>query len=991
MTESFGFETCIPVVRNIADPMQSQLKTFWIAPFLIFPLLLFGLTVNVIAVQEDPFGDPFGAGKKQDGKNEDPFGGGAANDPFKAGGGKPAAGAPGTPPPTTALPEEVDNVVLAIRETNPTTPSELMRALRIMFDTQNYQEAKSYLGKLKAAGLDDRAAFALVEEIGSDFVIRLMRSKQMAPEGAAFGRGLMTSASRHLVSDAQLNRYFADLKSESSPVRNRAATGFRRAGIQGLAHLVKNGSQLASAEQRIYQVAAALIGEPVIPPLEAVLESGSPKEKAFSIDVLGRVNSRKSIPLIFGALLAEDSPEELKMVAGRSLKRMLGKVPSLAEARRFLHKYVMDWIRGDRRLPADAFGKTRSWVWTGEGKLVAAQVDRKVAEVLLMQRLGRTLYRIDAGNPEARTMALATQIHALKIAGNRPVSTAIPKAQLTAVPPKEWVGILEFCLKNGLTEGAAAAAEIIGQVGDQSLLRTSGFSPLVKGIEHGNRELRFACTQALIKLDPHRSFPGASRFLDSVVYFAGTRGKPRALVAHPKFSEGQNLVGTLVQRGFEAKAVTTGRDLFRAAAQESDLEFILVSDAIDLPSLGELLPQLRSLPAAARTPIGILSQKINHERNERIAASDKLVQIMKQPYRVSFRVEQLLPEDNDEINNAIITWTVLSDILEQSLQQGNRTVAIEMLETMRAAYNDDLSRLAVDNSAIVTAMKHDDEAIRHRASRLFLRVTGDKPIYEKPIQQPTVSGRVLIVHPRSGDILPLQEKLREVGYTVAVLDSVDRAINVLPGVSSLRFVIGSKELGGLAAKQLQDAVAKKFRLNPTPITFIERADAYRETPVAKPAFDVQLQNLLRLTSSSRPTQTERLEQARVCVSFLKTVMADRKSYAFLNPVRHESRLVDTVRNPGLVEPAVEMLAELATPSAQQALADFASEHHRPLAQRQAAVRAFKRSVEKRGLLLTREQILQQYSRYNQSETLDSGTQKVLGSILDIIESPRGSG
>jgi hypothetical protein len=40
------------------------------------------------------------------------------------------------------------------------------------------------------------------------------------------------------------------------------------------------------------------------------------------------------------------------------------------------------------------------------------------------------------------------------------------------------------------------------------------------------------------------------------------------------------------------------------------------------------------------------------------------------------------------------------------------------------------------------------------------------------------------------------------------------------------------------------------------------------------------------------------------------------------------------------------------------------------------------------VLLTTDQILMQYDRYNASETADADTQRVLGSLLDAIESRR---
>ena len=47
--------------------------------------------------------------------------------------------------------------------------------------------------------------------------------------------------------------------------------------------------------------------------------------------------------------------------------------------------------------------------------------------------------------------------------------------------------------------------------------------------------------------------------------------------------------------------------------------------------------------------------------------------------------------------------------------------------------------------------------------------------------------------------------------------------------------------------------------------------------------------------------------------------------------------------------------------------------------------AFGRSVKAFGVLLTSQQVLNQYERYNRSRDLDRETQALLGSILDSIE------
>lgn len=968
--------------------MSSQQKTSFIILSTLCAIFWMGGIRVSHAIQDDPFGDPFGggAGAKKQQKNDDPFGG--ADDPFGGGPAKSTPKASKKGPSAVPTPQGTDKVVLAIRETNPTTPSDFMQALRIMFDTQNFNEAKSYLAKIEAANISDAVAFSLVEEIGSDFLYRLMRSEQMAPQGAVFGRKMLASSSKHLKSDANLQSYFNDIASTSPSKRNVAARGFRRAGEDGLAFMVKNVGSIPADQQSNYEITAALIGNSIRLPLEAVLESGTDAQKAFAMAVLGRANLRKSIPFLLSPLFEAGVADQVKTSAEATFKRMLGGVPGKAEAKRFLSRQLDELIKGGRPFDVDAAGTAAHWVWTNDGKLMDSRVPPQVARVLLMEKLSQALYGIDTEDAESKKVFLACQLTTIKTLQKKSVTESINTGALSAVDVKEWMEVLEFCMENKLLAGAAAAAEIIGKVGDESVMKTSEFNPLVKAMEMGDRDLRFACTEAMINLNPTRSFPGASRFMDSVVYFAGTKGYARAMVAHPKFSEGQNLVGTLAERGFAATAVTTGRDLFRRASQDSDLQFILISDAIDLPNLGELLVQLRSQPSLSRIPIGILSQKINHEKNVRIASTDPMVYVMKQPYRVSFRVEQLLPADNAKVNNAIITWSVLSDILEQALEQKNRTVAIQMLDTMREAYDDDLSKLAVDNSAIIDAMKYSEGSIRNRASKLFLRVTGEKPLYEKAIEQPTTSGRVLIVHPKAGEIAPLQELLKEVGYTVAVMDTVESAVKVIPNIPSLRFVISSKELGGLAAEELNKALSKKFRLNPIPTTFVARSDSYREAPVAKPVFDSQLQQLLKLSHGVGPSAADRVSQAKTCLGFLGKVLADRKSYAFADPIRHESKIISCLQNPALTAESLGVLGELATPAAQQAIVNFASENTRPVADRNAAVQAFAKAIKKRGILLTKVEILEQYARYNKSEALDAETQKVLGSILDVIEAPR---
>jgi len=77
---------------------------------------------------------------------------------------------------------------------------------------------------------------------------------------------------------------------------------------------------------------------------------------------------------------------------------------------------------------------------------------------------------------------------------------------------------------------------------------------------------------------------------------------------------------------------------------------------------------------------------------------------------------------------------------------------------------------------------------------------------------------------------------------------------------------------------------------------------------------------------------------------------------------------------------------LGTPASQQELVRLASEEATAADVRSAAVERFAESVKKYGILLTAAEIERQYDRYNQSAASPPETQKILGAVLDVIES-----
>jgi hypothetical protein len=148
-----------------------------------------------------------------------------------------------------------------------------------------------------------------------------------------------------------------------------------------------------------------------------------------------------------------------------------------------------------------------------------------------------------------------------------------------------------------------------------------------------------------------------------------------------------------------------------------------------------------------------------------------------------------------------------------------------------------------------------------------------------------------------------------------------------------------------------------------------------------------VRRVLQLADTSIATPEERMRHAVAALDHLARLAENRDDYPFYDLLRQEPRIEPALNTPQLSAKTAQTLGLFASPSSQRTLVGLASQNGRRLEQRQAAAAAFEIAVKRRGLLLTRDEILRQYDRYNMSRVLDRETQEVLGALLDAIEAP----
>jgi hypothetical protein len=761
--------------------------------------LALGLITSLHA--QDPFSAPPAAGTP----TPMPMPGDA--DPFGAGGAKPAGPAAPAAESTVDLSKPEPLVIRQLRESNPTTPAELMQAAQAALQFGRPDETKRYLAKLIASTPAENLLAPLARDFG-DFLLQILRDKQLQPEGKQIADAIQTAAQRAVQDPGRIDALIAQLSNDDLGTRQEALFELSKSGT----HVVTPALRvLADAsrekEHRFIRAALAHLKASTELPILGALDVPNDYLKAQVILILGRMGSNKALMHLVRYAVDDSVPAEVRDAAKAALTKIIGPLPDRYDAERYLAQQTARLLQGQIAYQPDHEDNVELWTWDESKREV---VQRKLpigdAAVLLATRTANDLYALkssdrpplgpadaDALNRALRLKLLANLELAKVLAGldqPLPMSAGNAGEQAIAAGPQVMSQVLTDAMQNGRIPAAIAAAEVLGQIGDPAILLTidGRASPLADAMVHPDRRVRLAAALAAVRLDTGESFPGAGRIAPALGWIAGSSGQAIVLVGHPRGEDAQTLVGFANELGYDGQAAYVGRALAEQALGNPDYEMILISDAIDLPPVKELVQWLRRDYRTARIPVGVMARG-------------------------------------------------------------------ELLTATRYAFEN-------DPYTTVFPRIHSTESVAFELHRLE-----------------AIAGRNLV------------------------------------------------------------------------------------------------------------SRDERIEQARTALTALAQLAAKPSNYSRFDLLRQETDVIRALNHPALTADAAKVLAVFATPKSQTALVDFASQHTRGLAERQAAADALAAAIGSRGLQLTQTQIAEQYSRYNASESLDKPTQELLGRVLDAIEAP----
>ncbi len=532
----------------------------------------------------------------------------------------PAAEAKAKKPPAkpgrdAQAPQFESPAVRSVLESNPSTPAELLQAVDVLADLDRTALARPLLAKLIAAQLDQETLTALVREFGSPIFLKLSRNEQLAPEGKQFADAALTAAAKFNRDPKRLAQRAAQLADADKVVRQDAAIELMRAhsaAVGPVLRVLANPKQAAG--HKLARSVLVELGSDAIGPLLGVLESSDAALTLQAIGVLEAIGDTTSVPYLLAPAVSDAADPRIKAAAQRALRTIAGSAATKDEAPLLLAGEVRKQLTRSRLAAADADASVELWQWDAKQKQsVPTNYRPDEAAALTAARLAADLHAVGPkSGPNNRLYLVALLEGATFQSGfDKPLPTA--DGTPLAIAAKQSPGVVEEVLADALAGGyhgaAAAAAQILGDVGSPQMLHTAGSSPspLAQAARSSDRRVRFAAMQAILKLKPTEPFVGSSAVAESLGYFASSAGVRKALVAHPRTDQGQQLAALLAQLGFEADVATSARQAMELAGASPDYEVVLIHLALPQPGAEDLAKQLRREPRTARLPIGLIA------------------------------------------------------------------------------------------------------------------------------------------------------------------------------------------------------------------------------------------------------------------------------------------------------------------------------------------------------------------------------------------------
>ena len=374
-------------------------------------------------------------------------------------------------------------------------------------------------------------------------------------------------------------------------------------------------------------------------------------------------------------------------------------------------------------------------------------------------------------------------------------------------------------------------------------------------------------------------------------------------------------------------------------------------------------------------------------------------------YQTSKLLDQPLDEATKQFAESL-DINQLNETLHLAVEHQQISAAIACAELLGARGEESaLVAFAGRPSPLAAALSHPQRELRYAALDAIMKIkpqssfAGASGVAKALWQFASSSGnpQVVVASSVKGKASQWGGMLRGLGYDVTPVTTGRQALLAALNSPRLELLLIDSDIGRPLLREVVYGLRGNPQLRQMPIAVLSSLDN-----LARAASIAEVDPWLLATP--RPHSVEGLQTVLNELSELseKTIVADRRKeqaiaalgwladlletgHPYDELLRNADQISRVLYDPALSKASVRVLGSLSTASSQQLLVDLASSPNQPLELRRLAGDAFGNSVGRFGKLLTADQIVRQYDRYNASETANEETQKVLSGLLDVLE------
>ena len=893
---------------------------------------------------------------------------------------------------------ETNPIVLSVQASGLSTPEQLARAIQLMLDISRDDLAVEYIGQLNQLSIDDAGCYALMRDYGSAFVMRMAMYGGVQPVGRELAEKILSAANRYANDPVRLEELTRHVADSQIAVRTDALENLQALGEVGAAALLNAlADETRAADQGLLFEALRRCGPAAEQPILGGILSANPRLRQASVRAAKHLNSDEAVTALLRPALAEDVVPEIRAVASESLQHLLGFIPDVVHADDILSRSVQRRLlnkpqRGDQFLTSQRIWRTHP----GNMRLVELKRPQLIVQRIEAAERAEDLIKTSPNSAANLRLYTTAILEATKYVRGFDINVgASDEMNFARQAGPEFVEqVLVEALRRDLIGAAAGACEILGQIGDQKLLSGASVRPLVQAASHTDRRVQFAACEAIMAINPVATFPGSSAVAEAIVSLSQSRGQPKVLVGHHDLADAQNLAAIVKMLGFDSEAVHTAHDLLQRAAEDPDVEYLLLADTLGAPMSQDLVEHLRTHPRTNRLPIGLQFRTDVIDVAWRAGAARAIVDV----YLV---VDTRQFENYDQWLRRMRSLAGLKMPLLLIVKPGDTDIAAGW-----AARDADVRFVEIEGrQTAVWKGLPEQVANAFRLSRSPVTLV----IEPRTVSSTEVDvSALLVLDPNQWVLWPKWTKQLHDNLVTNQIDVVRTSDTGLERSTASEGLI-DQSAGGSVIKiddidflysRVSDLLSNEDSLietytDPTAGNRARRIESDDPLTVAMPwtldriLVARQMDRLTQISPSIPVSGSQRRFFAGQAMEWLSQISKSPERYPFWDLSQFDQSIGQVANTPQLSASTCQTLGNLGTPHAQQQLADVASQHQLPLEIRQAAVAALQHAFERHGILLTTEQIRLQYDRYNTSESLPEDTRQVLSSVLDAIEKPSG--